>query len=77
MMARIIDVVMIFRLERGNGNRESPRCSHKPLIIACQFDGLTAPQQKGNRSEMQGVECAHGNGKRLQSPLQDGGRQFD
>jgi hypothetical protein len=77
LIARILDIVPIFSLERGNGNGESSRCSHKPFIIACQFDALTATQQKGDRSEMQGVECAHGNGKRLESSFQDGGRQLD
>ena len=66
-----------FLSEWSNGNAERLGCGEKAVIVGCEFDRLTAPQQKGDRGKMQGVKCAHWNGKGLKGSPQDGWCKFD
>jgi hypothetical protein len=62
-----------FQSEWSNGNAERLGCSEKAVIVGCEFDRLTAPQQKADRGKMQGVKCAHWNGKGLKGSPKTGG----
>ena len=57
--------------DRGNWDAERLRCAHQTIIVACQFDHLTMPEEKRDRGEMQRIECPHWNRKRVERPLQD------
>jgi hypothetical protein len=65
-----------FQSEWSNGNAERLGCSEKAVIVGCEFDRLTAPQQKADRGNAGRQVCALER-ERAQGLAQDGRRKFD
>src|SRR5215470_3243124 len=65
------------RVKFMHWNTESARSGNQPLVKAHQGDRLSAGAEEFDRRQMQGVECPHGDRKRLQGAGDDWRRQFD